>query len=572
MLGRKDKLAIHLVRPSGSLDSPLAHRLNQPSFTTEHPEGGETADYTNGCVAMLMGNAYEPGRTLLFDHVHRRDHTSEAIAEYNPQVLQVHEDFTNRIAEASLAKVEIIYGAKVQRRLIQTQQFEVLPLWGEFDGVVLLLAYETNYRNKDAKFLFRRVMPLAYHPQHLFYQSRNGSLAARQDMTMKAATLMVGKAVPWIENYFGAKFWMQQVPSPLQLAEIRAFGKIVQKEQRIPPATILQQDDVSTGDPSLTDEGSWHPYFYEKPHSNDVLRQLVPLALEALSDGQSFTDVKRPTDLPFALLEWFKGQKQILFSDRKISSFQDVISSIDQMIGKRMPQSSSQTLKGKLAEILAIQQQSLKTVPGKHQQYYHSRFGGLRVELSCRVCQNAVQADLNPRWAVHKPGVYIVPARRCPCGYRGTDLRPTAGNKVISCTTSAPDKVFQSPYQWILFDDKPYICPPMPVSKTYPGSIETWCIRCKDSNQVVTDTEPKWLLTTPPRYLERKRKCARCSQGTRKDVAVRFVPVIPSIDSTYHNALKAFHIRYALLDLETRLMLLNRTPLTSTESRARKGR
>jgi len=59
-------MAAHLVRPSGSLESPLAHRLNQPSFTTGCLENSETADNTNGCIAMLTGNAYEPGQTLLF--------------------------------------------------------------------------------------------------------------------------------------------------------------------------------------------------------------------------------------------------------------------------------------------------------------------------------------------------------------------------------------------------------------------------------------------------------------------------------------------------------------------------
>jgi hypothetical protein len=71
-----------LVRPSGKLESPIAHRLNQPSLTTKHLENGETADLTNGCISMVMGNAYQPGETLLFDHVHRREARSKAIEEY----------------------------------------------------------------------------------------------------------------------------------------------------------------------------------------------------------------------------------------------------------------------------------------------------------------------------------------------------------------------------------------------------------------------------------------------------------------------------------------------------------
>lgn len=85
---QKDVSPALLVRPSGSLDSLLANRLNQPSFTTDHTENGETADYSNGCMAMVMGNGFKPSNTLLFDHIHRREETSEAIEEYHEKVLE----------------------------------------------------------------------------------------------------------------------------------------------------------------------------------------------------------------------------------------------------------------------------------------------------------------------------------------------------------------------------------------------------------------------------------------------------------------------------------------------------
>jgi hypothetical protein len=48
-----------LVKVSGSLQSPIAHHAHQPSFTTLQPRNAETADETNPCIAMLMGNAFE---------------------------------------------------------------------------------------------------------------------------------------------------------------------------------------------------------------------------------------------------------------------------------------------------------------------------------------------------------------------------------------------------------------------------------------------------------------------------------------------------------------------------------
>ncbi|KAH8891469.1 hypothetical protein GQ53DRAFT_765030 [Thozetella sp. PMI_491] len=101
----------HLVQPSGSLESPLAMRLNQPSFTTKFLENSEAADISNGCIAMVMGTAYNCN-TLLFDHVHRRSDRSEAIqeSEYPEDVLRCHEEFTKKIADSTMAKVEIVYG------------------------------------------------------------------------------------------------------------------------------------------------------------------------------------------------------------------------------------------------------------------------------------------------------------------------------------------------------------------------------------------------------------------------------------------------------------------------------
>ncbi|CRG92155.1 hypothetical protein PISL3812_09211 [Talaromyces islandicus] len=108
----------HLVKPSGSLSAQIAHHLNQPPFTTENLEDGQTADKSNGCIAMVMGNLYQED-TLLFDHVHRRgDSKSEAIDKYDPRVLRVHEKFTSGIWESMKAKVELVYGYKVQQRLM----------------------------------------------------------------------------------------------------------------------------------------------------------------------------------------------------------------------------------------------------------------------------------------------------------------------------------------------------------------------------------------------------------------------------------------------------------------------
>jgi hypothetical protein len=78
------------VHPSGSLHSSIAHHLHQPSYSTPHLDNddAETADWTNGCVAMIMGNGFEEGLTFIFEHVHRRSQNSEGYQTYPNAVKQ----------------------------------------------------------------------------------------------------------------------------------------------------------------------------------------------------------------------------------------------------------------------------------------------------------------------------------------------------------------------------------------------------------------------------------------------------------------------------------------------------
>src|SRR4051794_9968608 len=61
-------LEIPSFAPSGSLHSPIAHHLHQPSYSTHDldSDDSETADWTSGCVAMIMGNGFEEGVTFIF--------------------------------------------------------------------------------------------------------------------------------------------------------------------------------------------------------------------------------------------------------------------------------------------------------------------------------------------------------------------------------------------------------------------------------------------------------------------------------------------------------------------------
>jgi hypothetical protein len=106
--------AYNLVSPSGSLEAPLAHYLHQPSLNSLRRTDpvAETADESNGCIAMVMGNAF-PQDTLIFDHLHRRSMDCEDLEDYPTAVLAAHERHTHTLIASSAAKVILTYGQRV---------------------------------------------------------------------------------------------------------------------------------------------------------------------------------------------------------------------------------------------------------------------------------------------------------------------------------------------------------------------------------------------------------------------------------------------------------------------------
>jgi hypothetical protein len=204
------------VRPSGSLHSPIAHHLHQPSYSTNNldSDDAETADWTNGCIAMVMGNGFEEGVTFLFDHLHRRSQNSEGYDTYPKVVIQSHERFTHRIGESTEAKVEVIYGAKVKDRIFKRQdrKFTILPLWGPWEGVLLYLDHESNFNNHEEGHKFRRANVFPYHPQKLFYESPDSDVAIGQDLILLAAVKLAGISTPFTEDWYRKRKWRSVIP------------------------------------------------------------------------------------------------------------------------------------------------------------------------------------------------------------------------------------------------------------------------------------------------------------------------------------------------------------------------
>lgn len=196
----------YVVKPSGMFRSPISHRLNQPSFTSNNLEDSEAADLTNGCTMMVMGTACDRD-TLLYDQIHRRSATSEGYEDYPAEVRKVHADWTRQIWESSEAKVELIYGQKALRAIMADSTIKTtpLPLWDEHSGVILHLVHEESFWNAQAGFRFRKILIFVHHPQYLFYARKGDLTLIYQDKALTVAAAIAG--VRHIPDYYPDKLF-----------------------------------------------------------------------------------------------------------------------------------------------------------------------------------------------------------------------------------------------------------------------------------------------------------------------------------------------------------------------------
>ena len=126
-----------LVRPSGELDSSIAHHLHNPIFNTSYLHGTETADDTNACIWLVMQNGFTKDKTLLSDHLARRKNSEEVdgIKDYSENILGCHEEYVNEVRTNMSATVEVVWGAPVRNKMIKVykpkkNELQPFQLWG----------------------------------------------------------------------------------------------------------------------------------------------------------------------------------------------------------------------------------------------------------------------------------------------------------------------------------------------------------------------------------------------------------------------------------------------------------
>ena len=564
-------------------------------------------------MAMVMGNGFQEGRTLLFDHLHRQSTKSEGLQTYPEAVVNAHEDFTHLIMGSSAAKVEIVYGRHVQNRILETMKCSLLPLWGRFKGIFLALVHECNFHNADDRFRFRKVILFATHPQRFFTEPKGSAIAIRQDLIIEIAHCLGALEVDIDPKYYRSQNWRSKVPSVYELAKLKANkmmkGVITNvanddtnsdaKEETKTLTEFLSLQDIEDSVPAVEPEqpnilrsrvGEWYQYFEKFPHSNDKTRRLLPAAIETakLAISRNSTDWHHPSQFPHPVLEWFKGQKDVIFYYGTVSSLADIEIAFKkyselspQNYSSQQPKNQQEKdyqLQGMLLQLMLTQKKKLDSIIGSHQELIFNRIDGSTVETSCP-CGDCRITDTEPRFCCAQPGAYVVkerlgcgkPKSQCKSRRRGVrEMKPVSKElQIVKNYAGNLRATRRNPTEGLYYAA---IRPPS-AEPSRPTVVNLWCCRCKEKTQIrsekannqsnmYVDDDARWTLgASRPLYVPRKVPCNRCPGG-------RLVPVDASIPFISNQQLTKFVSWFGNYDHIVVAALLDDWPSCSREPRA----
>jgi hypothetical protein len=490
---------------------------------------------------MVMGTAYDSD-TLLYDQIHRRDAKSEGYENYPSEVRKIHKEWTRQIWESSEAKVEVVYGQKAAKAIITDPNIKSTPvaLWGEFSGVIIHLIHEESFRNSQAGFKFRKVIIHANHPQHLFWARGKDPVLIRQDKVLAVAAAIAG--VHHVPNYYTDRLFRRKWPS-IQKRILQAVMMKYKNRGLSIDLSELVQDDTTETIPSGIEGGdsTWEQVFEEKAHSNTKLYDLLPAAINATN--QNSVEWVSPASFPTPVLDWWRGQKQILFSRVTVTDMGDILSVLrecEKQIPGHASICDSLSLQLVLRRIMEIQKTILerdKLLGRKEMALCHSRFDGQPVRVKCPQCIEEGRPLQKPLYSVHRPGHFVIYTRQtCKhChgrhGFRPIDPDiPWFFGARFSMQSSVPIIHFGERVQTVLQ-------PSTLLTAQQQRPVEIVCLRCQgnaeasDESYTTIDEAPVWTLGHQrPLYVEKQLKCQNCTKLKR--VSGRWIPrdaVIPSI-------------------------------------------
>ncbi|KAF2664912.1 hypothetical protein BT63DRAFT_79303 [Microthyrium microscopicum] len=567
----------HLVQPSGSLDALLAHHLHQPSLATSTPCSPVTADRTNVSISMVMGNGFREGNTLIYDQIHRRSKDSDGLNNYPESVIQAHEDFTYQLMESSAAKVEIIYGRPVQKRIMKRLRMTIIPLWERFEGLFLFLLHEGNFVNHSQDFMFRKVLVFAAHPQRLLYAAKGSTESVRQDKVLEIALQIADPSIIFDPKYYQNREWEPHVKKAKNLRNVgdsllRAHLYSLQDPVRPHEIPEAQSPKAS----SLISDNRLEPWdrvFNARPHSSQMSRTLLPHALEAIRYNEE-EEWKHPSDFHPAVTAWFKGQRDVFFYQTPLRDIKDLLAAVRCHETPLDEESNCKKhdLRWTLKALMLAQDRCFRSIKAsKHDEKLFHRVGAGSLAVSCP-CGSIRFDDLEPRFSCSRPSAYVVRERNCimpECNpksvRRGTrQLMIPVSKDQEYVRAKLPDldseKARRIPGELFLSLIRSPTDQGPPITL---NAVELWCMRCRERTEMVDglasyfDTFPRWTIGfVRPLYIERRPHCVRCERSNGIP-GRNFLPKDDSLPSISPRRLSRFLQNYGEYDQVIQAALLD---------------
>lgn len=211
-----------ITLPSGSINSPIACHLINPTFCCAKPFAQQTFDPTNSTMNLLSKGGFTPQNCFIFDQYHRRENTRKLIQYWNDDVKKPHHDFVRELCKNMRAVVEICWGEYVWTTMQAMFPMVHFPLWGKWKDIKLYLELSEDQQT------VKRFVFLVYHPQH-FRFNRNGieqwmSRAKFQDLSLSFAGELVGmNSVN--QNYYQSRYQRGLNP-PLTAEQFKAWREL----------------------------------------------------------------------------------------------------------------------------------------------------------------------------------------------------------------------------------------------------------------------------------------------------------------------------------------------------------
>jgi hypothetical protein len=163
-----------------------------------------------------------------------------------------------------------------------------------------------------------------------------------------------------------------------------------------------------------------------------MLIKLLPDAIKAVTKPVIYNWID-PSTMPLPVLNWWEGQKQILFYNVTVSSFDDILPILDKSQQLDLPpnlmEAIDQTsLQQVLSRVMRIQKYHLEQNNSRALRYrwvdvIHSRFDGQSILVKCRICGQAQRNKKNAIFSVNRPNYFVsMGGYPCPICKKKTDF------------------------------------------------------------------------------------------------------------------------------------------------------